>query len=159
MKKQLFSIAAALLLAMPGAAMAQQAGEWIFPDESQQTDQCFSMTFHDGRAFGFQAPTRSGDDEGVLAFFGPEEIKNTPGDIVITLGVRGKWAGDHVGGSEEQPGMAAFLWRLDSWSDVDSFPDSFHVTMRKGSVKIFDGDVTGFRAALAKVKQCVAARG
>ncbi|MEZ0243853.1 MAG: hypothetical protein ACAH11_10795 [Sphingomonas sp.] len=159
MKKRLVSIAAALLFAMPGTAMAQQAG-WIFPEETAGAkQQCFGMAIRTDRAFAFQAPTPGQDNEGVFAFFGPEDLKDQPGDIVINFSVSGKWAGDHVGTSEDQPGTSAYLWQLDSWRELDSFPDNFHVTIRKGGVKVFDGDVTGFRAALTKVKQCVARRG
>jgi hypothetical protein len=159
MKKRLVSIAAALLFALPGTAMAQQDG-WTYPDETAGAkQQCFAMTIRSDRAFAFQAPTPGTSNEGVFAFFGPEDIKDMPGDIVINLSVNGKWAGNHTGGSEDQPGTSAFLWQLDSWSDLDSFPDRFHVTISKGRVKVFDGDVTGFRAALGKVKGCVSRRG
>jgi len=149
---------ALVLAALPVPAMAQEVPGWVFAEKKQDgsPQQCFALTVSNGAAFGFQAPS---DESGaLLAFFGDSKIQSSPGDPKIVLGIPGKWSRESVGRDESDPEITAYSWGLDSWDEIGTFPEGFHVRVTKGSQTLFDADVANFRAAVAGVRQCVAER-
>ena len=149
--KRSIAMAAAVLLAMPGAAMAQN---WQFATPNADKE-CYAMTFRGRIAIGFQAP--NGDRAGgIMVLAPPEQAKS--GDPVITIGATGVLGGDHVAKAEEDSRLNVFFMRVEEIEDFDSLPDKWRASMTRGSQKVVDTDITGFREALANVRRCVAAR-
>ncbi len=150
---RLMLAAAAALLAFPGAARAQ---DWIF--SQGQDDACFAMTFRGQAAFGFQAPA-PGKAEGAFVVMAPSEAADpNDGPGSLTLGVSGKLAGPLAAESDPDPRLLTWFVNFEPFGELDRFPDAFQVKAANKRTVLFDSQITGFRAALARVRQCVADR-
>ncbi|MCW3847811.1 hypothetical protein OF829_11225 [Sphingomonas sp. LB-2] len=150
--KRWMAIAAALLLAMPGAAMAQ---DWQF-SAANPDKECFAMTFRGKIAIGIQAP--NGDNAGGIMVLVPPALVPASGDAFITIDAPGKLAGEHRAKMDEDSRLNVFFMRVEELEDFDTLPDRWRVSLTRGGQQLVDTEITGYRAALANVQRCTAAR-
>lgn len=150
--KRLMVAAAAVLLAMPAAAMAQ---DWRFSGANADNE-CFAMTFRGKVMLGFQA--NNGDHAGGIMLFAPRSDVAASGDASFTIQASSSLNGAHTAKDASDADLAGFFMRVETMGDFDALPDRFRLSFSRGGQKVVETEITGFRAAWAQVRQCVAAR-
>lgn len=148
--KHLMVAAGLMLVAMPGAAMAQ---DWKFSSPNADKE-CFAMTFRDKVMIGVQA-TNEGRAGGIM-IFAPARTTGS-GDPVITLSA-GRLAGPHSAKDTSDGQTDSFFMRVETMDEFATLPDSFQLKFARGNQTVLETQVTGFRAALGTIQKCVAAR-
>jgi hypothetical protein len=150
--KRLIVTVAAVLMAMPGAAMAQ---DWKF-SAANADNECFAMTFRGKVMLGFQA--NNGDHAGGIMLFAPRADVPGNGEASFAIQSSGGLNGSHTAKDASDAELAGFFMRVETMGDFDSLPDRFRLSFTRGGQKVLDTEITGFRAAWAQVRQCVARR-
>jgi hypothetical protein len=150
----LFAISAIAVTAVATPAMAQSqyrepVGNWV---ASGSGGDCLSTLKVGDAMLMVVAPASNGENSGGLLILN-KNWQLESGSTTIRLDGKGSWAREWD--AHADPELHGYWLAFDTARDADQFPDSWQLRAFEGRRLIADFAVSGFTAAVAKMRECV----
>lgn len=154
------SLVACLLAAIafvptaPAQRYESSAGGWHVSGEGGS---CLASTQIGSFILMIVSPAVGGENEGgfAIASHGFTDLQKR--SLPIALEGKGAWARQYDG--DEEPEIHGYWLPFDKASELDGFPDAWHLRAIAAGKAVAEGEVTGFKTAAAELRVCVARTG